>query len=103
MAAAKPSRLRLTALTSVLLVASCTVLPGAGVSTGNVTPDELVVSADGRYLTHGDGRPFLWVGDTAWGIFGRLTRPEITEYLTARAEQGFTVIQMVTVMPTWRG
>lgn len=103
---AAASRPQLLALALVFLAASCTVLPGAGVSTSGdsaAAPDELVVSADGRYLTHRDGRPFLWVGDTAWGIFGRLTRPEITEYLTARAEQGFTVIQMVTVFPTWDG
>ncbi|MHA6622399.1 glycoside hydrolase family 140 protein [Pseudonocardia sp. DLS-67] len=104
MAAAKHPRSRLMALSLAFLAASCAVLPGAGVSaSGGVAPDELVVSADGRYLSHADGRPFLWVGDTAWGIFGRLTRPEITEYLTARAQQGFTVIQMVTVFPTWDG
>lgn len=106
MAAAKRPHRRLLGLSLAFFLASCTVLPGAGSGTsarGGVSPDDLVVSADGRYLTHRDGRPFLWLGDTAWGIFGRLTPPEITEYLTARAQQGFTVIQLVLIMPVWHG
>lgn len=104
MAALHPrSRLAVLALAFALTGCPLPSSTGNGAAGGTVSDDELVVSADGRYLTHRDGRPFLWVGDTAWGIFGRLTRPEITEYLTARAEQGFTVIQMVLVMPTWEG
>ena len=32
----------------------------------------LVVSDNGRYLTYEDGRPFFYLGDTAWELFHRL-------------------------------
>jgi hypothetical protein len=34
----------------------------------------LTVSADGHRLQHADGTPFLWMGDTGWGMFQQLTR-----------------------------
>jgi len=55
----------------------------------------LRVSADGRGLEHDDGTGFLWLGDTAWELLHRLTRPEIAAYLDLRAAQGFTVVQTV--------
>jgi hypothetical protein len=27
------------------------------------------VDPSGRYLVDGDGRPFFWLGDTAWNLF----------------------------------
>jgi hypothetical protein len=79
---------------------------GGGGGNPNPNPNpgvngELKVSADGRYLTYQDGTPFFWLGDTAWGIFGRLSRADITHYLSKRKEQGFTVIQMVTIFPVY--
>jgi hypothetical protein len=74
--------------------------PSPGTTATGAT-DELKVSADGRYLTHQDGTPFFWMGDTAWGIFSRLSREDITYYLTNRRDQGFTVIQMVAIRPQW--
>lgn len=44
-----------------------------------------------------DGKPFLWLGDTAWELFHRLNREEATEYLATRAKQGFSVIQAVAL------
>lgn len=55
---------------------------------------QLRVSGNGRYLLR-DGKPFFWLGDTAWELFHRLNRAEADEYLKHRAEQGFTVIQAV--------
>ncbi|WPU93590.1 glycoside hydrolase family 140 protein [Mucilaginibacter sabulilitoris] len=52
------------------------------------------VSADKHYLLK-DGKPFFWMGDTAWVLFARLTREEADTYLKTRSEQGFTVIQAV--------
>ena len=54
---------------------------------------DLAVHPDGRYLMHKDGSPFFWIGDTAWNLFGKTTEDEARKYLTARARQGFTVIQ----------
>ena len=53
------------------------------------------VSENGRYLVHGDGAPFFYLGDTAWCLFHRLNRKEADLYLETRARQGFTVIQAV--------
>lgn len=57
----------------------------------------LMVSGNARYLTRPDGRPFLYLGDTAWELFHRLTREEADHYLKRRAEQRFTVIQAVVL------
>jgi len=53
----------------------------------------LKVSPNGRYLVNQDGKPFLYLGDTAWTLFKRLTREEADEYLQNRAAKGFTVVQ----------
>jgi hypothetical protein len=53
------------------------------------------VSKDSRHLALPDGRPFFWLGDTAWELFHRLSREETEEYLRVRAEQGFNVVQAV--------
>jgi hypothetical protein len=54
------------------------------------------VSSNRRYLLK-NGKPFFWLGDTAWELFHRLTREEADQYLKRRAEQGFTVIQAVAL------
>ncbi len=53
------------------------------------------VSADGRHFEDAGGRPFFWLGDTAWPLFAQYTRQEAETYLQNRAEKGFTVIQGV--------
>lgn len=55
----------------------------------------LEVAPNGHYIQHKDGTPFLWIGDTAWGIFQQLTREEVDEYLDNRQKLGFNVIQAV--------
>lgn len=52
------------------------------------------VSANHHYILK-DGKPFFWMGDTAWVLFARLTKEEADTYLKTRSEQGFTVIQAV--------
>ncbi len=44
------------------------------------------VSDNQRFLT-ADGKPFFWLGDTAWELFHRLNREEAVAYLDARARQ----------------
>lgn len=57
----------------------------------------LAVSACGHYLQYSDGRPFFYLGDTAWEIFHRLTREEADCYLADRAAKGFNVVQGVAL------
>lgn len=58
---------------------------------------QLQVSTNKRFLQTADGKPFFWLGDTAWELFHRLNREEATLYLKNRAEKGFTVIQAVAL------
>ena len=57
----------------------------------------LRVSRNRRFLEHRDGTPFLYLGDTAWELFHRLTREDAERYLELRRAQGFTVIQAVVL------
>jgi len=57
----------------------------------------LRVSENRRFLVKEDGRPFFWLGDTAWQLFHRLNREEADRYLVDRAAKGFTVIQAVVL------
>lgn len=63
----------------------------------HLTPAQLRVSPDQRFLQTADGKPFFWLGDTAWELFHRLTREEAEMYLKNRADKGFTVIQAVAL------
>ncbi|MCB0566419.1 MAG: DUF1593 domain-containing protein [Phaeodactylibacter sp.] len=56
---------------------------------------KLEVSKTGHTIEHEDGTPFLWIGDTGWGLFQQLTREEVDHYLDNRQKLGFTVIQSV--------
>jgi len=55
----------------------------------------LRVAANRRFLEDEDGKPFFWLGDTAWELFHRLDAPAAEHYLKTRAAQRFTVIQAV--------
>lgn len=71
-----------------ILILSCLLSPANA---------QLQVSADKRFLQTSDGKPFFWLGDTAWELFHRLNREEAEMYLKNRAEKGFTVIQAVAL------
>ena len=62
----------------------------------------LEVMDNNRYLQMENGTPFFYLGDTAWELFHRLDKAEAEEYLSDRAEKGFTVIQAV-VLPQLGG
>src|SRR5437899_31224 len=66
---------------------------GAEIGRRSVKGMQLRVSANGRYFVDQGGKPFFYLGDTAWLLFQRLDRQEVDEYLKDRAAQGFTVIQ----------
>ncbi|MDQ3855388.1 MAG: glycoside hydrolase family 140 protein [Chloroflexota bacterium] len=57
----------------------------------------LRVSDNRRFLVHGDGTPFFYLGDTAWELFHRCTLDEAVRYLEDRAAKRFTVIQAVVL------
>lgn len=63
----------------------------------HVLNGRLKVSDNKRFLVHENGKPFYWLGDTAWELFHRLNREEAEKYLKNRAEKGFTVIQAVAL------
>lgn len=55
------------------------------------------VDATGHYFQTSDGKPFFWLGDTAWQLIDATTREECSYYLHMRARQGYTVIQTVVL------
>jgi hypothetical protein len=86
-------RFRSCVLSLVLLA-----LPGLA-SAGGQAPSlpPLKVSENRHFLVTADGRPFFWLGDTAWELFHRLNREDAERYLRTRAEQRFTLIQAVAL------
>ena len=55
----------------------------------------IAVSPNHRFLQYEDGKPFFWLGDTAWLLFEKLDRADTERYLEDRRRKGFTVIQTV--------
>jgi hypothetical protein len=58
---------------------------------------DLQISSNQRFLITATGKPFFYLGDTAWELFHRLTREEAVRYLDDRAGKGFNVIQAVAL------
>jgi len=77
------------ALASILSVAASSATAAAA--------PRLKVSENRHFLVHEDGRPFFYLGDTAWELFHRLDREEADRYLRDRAHKGFTVVQAVAL------
>lgn len=67
------------------------------------SPPALKVSDNGRFLATVDGRPFFWLGDTAWRLVEKASRydvddqPSALRYFEKRSAQGFNVVQTVLV------
>lgn len=59
--------------------------------------EALKVSQNHRFLETASGKPFFYLGDTAWELFHRLNREDATRYLENRAARGFNVIQAVAL------
>ena len=81
---------RFSSLLCVLAFVSMALEPVIGA-------DRLKVSDNQRFLVHEDGRPFFYLGDTAWELFHKLNREEAVRYLEDRARKQFTVIQAVVL------
>ena len=62
----------------------------------------VIKHAEGSYhLTYDDGKPFLYIGCTAWNGALLSTADEWEQYLSNRRNNGYSVIQLVTTQ--WRG
>ncbi len=77
-------------LFAALALASAAVLAAAPLA-------RLKVSENRRFLVQADGKPFFYLGDTAWELFHRLDRKQAVAYLEKRAAQRYTVIQAVAL------
>ena len=71
------ARWQALAVTAVLVAAT-------GVGAAQAPLPQLKVSDNKRFLVAADGRPFFWLGDTAWELFHRATREEAERYLKKR-------------------
>jgi hypothetical protein len=52
----------------------------------------LRVGENPHHFVEADGKPFFWMGDTAWPLFVYYSPDEVERYLTDRARRGFNVI-----------
>ena len=86
----KPNR---SAAAALLVAALLTSPLGAQDARGVNGP--IRVSGDGRYFVDKDGKPFFWLGDTAWPLFVEYTPAQAQAYLANRGKKGFTVVQGV--------
>jgi hypothetical protein len=59
--------------------------------------NNLKISENGRFFETENGKPFFWLGDTGWLLFGKLNRQEAEQYLEDRKEKGFNVIQVMVL------
>ncbi len=83
-------------LVAFLLFASLGLLAPPSLSAASsASSTQLRASENRRFLVTIGGKPFFWLGDTAWELFHRLDRAEASLYLRDRAAKGFTVIQAV--------
>jgi hypothetical protein len=80
------------------LLLFCGALSLAPITTQPAAAGErLKVSDNHRYLVYEDGRPFFYLGDTAWELFHKLNREEAVRYLDDRARKQYTVVQAVAL------
>ena len=54
----------------------------------------LAISSNGHYLQTEDGKPFFWLGNTAWLMPQKLTREGVDLYLDACKNAGYNVVQV---------
>ena len=54
----------------------------------------LTVSDNQRFLQFENGKPFFWLGETAWLMPERLNREEVNYYLKTCHEAAYNVVQI---------
>jgi len=57
----------------------------------------LKISDNHHFIVTTEGKPFFWLGDTAWELFHRLDRAQAEVYLKDRAAKGYNVVQAVVL------
>jgi hypothetical protein len=86
---------------STLVALSLAVALALGWTVTAAAAPRIKVSANKRYLIRDDGspdgKPFFYLGDTAWELVHRLNQKDAELYLRDRAAKGFTVIQAVAL------
>ena len=88
----------MTRLRNVLVPALATLMGIAATHARAAEPlQPIKVSENKRFLVTADGKPFFYLGDTAWELFHRLGREEADRYLKDRAAKGYTVVQAVVL------
>ncbi len=84
------------AMFRILSYAVAALLAGTAAAQTPVLTPPLTVAPGGHYL-QAAGKPFFWMGDTAWLLLSRLNRDETERYLATRQRQGFNVIQVMVL------
>ncbi|ATP55932.1 hypothetical protein CPT03_05365 [Pedobacter ginsengisoli] len=84
-------------LTFLLMFISVNISVAYGQKIGrkNVKMQRLQVSDNHRFLVYANGKPFFYLGDTAWELLHRLTLKDAEIYMDNRRAKGFTVLQTV--------
>ncbi len=77
-----------------LILATIALLTLLSSATASV-PGPIKVGPDKRHFVDRDGKPYFWLGDTAWPLLAQYTREQAEAYLRNRGAKGFTVIQCV--------
>ena len=70
---------------------------GNGAEPQDTDKGRIVVSPNNRFLMYENGEPFYWFGDTAWMLVDKVSTEDARFYLSKRAEQGFTVVQVAAL------
>jgi hypothetical protein len=63
----------------------------------NIGSAQIQVSANKKFLSTKDGKPFFWLGDTDWEMCHRLNREEVETFINTRSQQGYNVLQVVAL------
>ncbi|HET6559832.1 MAG TPA: glycoside hydrolase family 140 protein [Prolixibacteraceae bacterium] len=58
---------------------------------------KLKISDNRHFIVFENGKPFFYLGDTAWELFHRLSKADAEKYLENRRQKGYTVIQAVAL------
>ncbi|NDW09697.1 glycoside hydrolase family 140 protein [Dysgonomonas sp. 520] len=85
---------------SFLLLTLCLIsntLNAQGASKKNEMPwdnGKLKVSDNKRFLQHENGKPFFWLGETAWLLPSRSNRDEVDYFMAETGKNGYNVLQI---------
>jgi hypothetical protein len=83
-------RIRIGIRASITLAAAWAI----GLFAAAPAPERVAIAANPHFLAYQNGKPFFWLGDTAWLLLSKLNRAETEKYLEDRRSKGFTVIQV---------